>query len=156
VLVPSSAKSSPVKGIGAIQAATWEAINRARRSSAAEAQLERGRVVRLDGTVTAALRHEPSDGSLLGDAVRVMVRLLRDAQAWVGGSARAWRDHRRATKRRARDIQYTRGRPQGDLTRPPAASASARHGQQSRMLVGTGARLVLLKRRMVVRFRVSR
>ena len=68
-------------------------------------------MVRLDSTVTAALMHEPSDSSLLWDAVRVMVRLLREAQAWVGGSALAWRDHRRATKKRARDIQYTRGRP---------------------------------------------
>ena len=98
------------KTISAIQAETWEAINRALLSSAAEAQLERGRVVRLDSTVAAALMHEPSD-SLLWDAVRVMVRLLREAQAWVGGSALAWRDHRRATKKRARDIQYTRGRP---------------------------------------------
>jgi IS5 family transposase len=55
--------------------------------------------------------HEPSDSSLLWDAVRVMVRLLREAPAWVGGSAHAWRDHRRAAKKRARDIQYTRGRP---------------------------------------------
>jgi IS5 family transposase len=54
--------------------------------------------------------HEPSDSSLLGDAVRVMVRLLREVQAWVGGSALAWRDHQRAAKKRARDIQYTRGR----------------------------------------------
>ena len=69
-------------------------------------------MVRLDSTVTAALLHEPSDSSLLWDAVRVMVRLLREAQAWVGGSALAWRDHRRAAKKRARDIQYTRGRPQ--------------------------------------------
>jgi transposase, IS5 family len=68
-------------------------------------------MVRLDSTVTAALVHEPSDSSLLWDAIRVMVRLLREAQAWVGGSALAWRDHHRAAKRRARDIQYTRGRP---------------------------------------------
>jgi IS5 family transposase len=107
----SPRKSVLHKTISAIQAETWEAINRALLLSAAEAQLERGRVVRLDSTVTAALMHEPSDSSLLWDAVRVMVRLLREAQAWVGGSALAWRDHRRATKKRARDIQYTRGRP---------------------------------------------
>jgi transposase, IS5 family len=66
--------------------------------------------VRLDSTVTAALLHEPSDSSLLWDAVRVMVRLLKQANALVGGGL-SWRDHRRAAKKRDRAIQFTRGRP---------------------------------------------
>ena len=41
-------------------------------------------MVRLDSTVTAALVHEPSDSSLLWDAVRGMVRLLREADALRG------------------------------------------------------------------------
>jgi IS5 family transposase len=68
--------------------------------------------VRLDSTVTAALMHEPSDSSLLWDAVRVMVRLLKEANAMAGGIGLSWRDHRRAAKKRARAIQFTRGRPQ--------------------------------------------
>jgi IS5 family transposase len=68
-------------------------------------------VVRLDSTVTAALMHEPSDSSLLWDAVRVMVRLLREADGLVGRARLWWRDHRRAAKKRARAIQFTRGRP---------------------------------------------
>jgi transposase, IS5 family len=72
-------KSVLHKTISAIRAETWEAINRALLSSAAEAKLDRGRVVRLDSTVTAALVHEPSDSSLLWDAVRVMARLLKAA-----------------------------------------------------------------------------
>jgi IS5 family transposase len=107
----SPKKSVLHKTISAIRAETWEQINRALLTSARQEKLESGRMVRLDSTVTAALVHEPSDSSLLWDAVRVMVRLLREAQAWVGGSALAWRDHRRAAKKRARDIQYTRGRP---------------------------------------------
>ena len=67
--------------------------------------------MRLDSTVTAALMHEPSDSSLLWDAVRVMVRLLKQAQAWMGDIACAWRDHRRAAKRRWQAIAFTRGRP---------------------------------------------
>jgi IS5 family transposase len=51
--------------IGALRAATWEAINRALLPSAAGAKLQRGAVVRLDSTVTAARVHEPSDSSLL-------------------------------------------------------------------------------------------
>jgi transposase, IS5 family len=104
-------KSVLHKTISAIRAETWEQINRALLASAWQEKLESGGMVRLDSTVTAALLHEPSDSSLLWDAVRVMVRLLREAQAWVGASALAWRDHRRAAKKRARDIQYTRGRP---------------------------------------------
>jgi transposase, IS5 family len=97
--------------ISAIRAATWEQINRALLASARATKLERGRVVRLDSTVTAALMHEPSDSSLLWDAVRVMVRLLREAEGLVGRAGLCWRDHRRAAKKRARDIQFTRGRP---------------------------------------------
>src|SRR4051794_16547550 len=57
------------------------------------------------------LMHEPSDSSLLWDAVRVMVRLLKQAQRWMGDLARAWRDHRRAAKKRWQAIEFTRGRP---------------------------------------------
>ncbi len=71
---------------------------------------EAGTVVRIDSTVTAALMHEPSDSSLLWDAVRVMARLLNEADALMGGRL-AWRDHRRAAKKRAGAIKYTRGRP---------------------------------------------
>ena len=67
-------------------------------------------VARLDSTVTAALMHEPSDSSLLWDAVRVMVRLLKGADALIGGRL-VWRNHRRAAKKRARAIEFTRGRP---------------------------------------------
>jgi transposase, IS5 family len=107
----SPRKSALHQTIGAIRAETWERINRALLSSARTAKVERGRVVRVDSTVTAALVHEPSDSSLLWDAVRVMVRLLRDAPALVGGIGLSWRDHRRAAKKRARAIQFTRGRP---------------------------------------------
>ena len=107
----SPKKSVLHRTIGAIRAETWEVINRALLASAAEAKRERGRMVRLDSTVTAAPVHEPSDSSLLWDAVRVMVRLLKQATALDAGIARAWHDHRRAAKKRARAIQYTRGRP---------------------------------------------
>src|SRR4051794_10036478 len=80
-------------------------------TSARQEKIEDGSVVRLDSTVTSALMHEPSDSSLLWDAVRVMVRLLKQAQAWMSDIARAWRDHRRAAKKRWQAIEFTRGRP---------------------------------------------
>ena len=107
----SPKKSVLHKTISAIRAETWEAINRTLLASARQEKLEDGSIVRLDSTVTAALMHEPSDSSLLWDAVRVMVRLLKQAQAWMGDIARAWRDHRRAAKKRWRAIEFTRGRP---------------------------------------------
>ena len=76
----SPKKSVLQKTISAIRAATWEDINQAVLGSAREEKLERGRVIRIDSTATAALMHEPSDSSLLWDAVRVMVRLLQEAE----------------------------------------------------------------------------
>jgi IS5 family transposase len=102
-------KSVLHKTISAIRAQTFEGINRVLLASARQEKLESGRVVRVDSTVTAALIHEPSDSSLLWDAVRVTVRLLQQAEAL--GSAIPWHDHRRAAKKRARAIEYTRGRP---------------------------------------------
>jgi IS5 family transposase len=94
--------------ISAIRAETWEAINRALLVSARQEKIEAGKVVRFDSTVTAALMHEPSDSSLLWDAVRVLARLLQAADALVGGLG--WRDHRRAAKKRAHTIEYARDR----------------------------------------------
>ena len=108
----SPKKSVLQKTISAIRAETWEAINRTLLASARQEKLEDGRVVRLDSTVTAALMHEPSDSSLLWDAVRVMVRLLQEADAFLGGTGRGWRNHCRAAKKRWRAIEFTRGRPQ--------------------------------------------
>ena len=104
-------KSALQKAIGAIRAETWEAINRTLLGGARRRRVEDGGVVRLDSTVTAALMHEPSDSSLLWDAVRVMARLLKEADSLLGGGAIAWRDRRRAAKKRARAIQFIRGQP---------------------------------------------
>ncbi|NKL81414.1 ISNCY family transposase [Rhizobium leguminosarum] len=106
----SSPKKSVLhKTISAIRAGTFEAINRVLLTSARQDKVERGKVVRIDSTVTSALMHAPSDSSLLWDCVRVMVRLLQQAASL--GSAISWHDHCRAAKKRSRAIQFTRGRP---------------------------------------------
>src|SRR6516225_8439682 len=97
-------KSVLHRTISAIRAETWEVINRSLIASARAEKIEAGKVVRFDSTVTAALMHEPTDSSLLWDAVRVLARLLRAAEALVDGLE--WRDHRRAAKKRARTIEY--------------------------------------------------
>ena len=105
-------KSVLQKTISAITAATWEGINRVQLESAGQKKLERGDVIRLDSTVTAALMHEPSDNSLLWDAVRVMSRMLKRAENLLRPGKMTWCDRRRAAKRRAYAIQFTRGRVQ--------------------------------------------
>jgi transposase, IS5 family len=107
----SPKKSVLQRTISALRAETWEALNRMLLLGARQEKLEDGSVVRLDSTVTAAPIHEPSDSSLLWDAVRVMVRLLKAAEVWLGGDRPLWRDHRRAAKKRWRAIEFTRGRP---------------------------------------------
>ena len=99
------------KTISAIAAQTWETVNRSVVASAKGEKVESGEAIRLDSTVTPALLHEPSDSSLLWDAVRVMARMLKSADGLVEDSKITWRDRRRAAKRRAYAIQFTRGRP---------------------------------------------
>jgi transposase, IS5 family len=105
----SPKKSVLHKTISALRAETWEMVNQMVLASARQERVESGKVVRVDSTVTPALIHAPSDSSLLWDCVRVMVRLLQQADAL--GSAVAWHDHCRAAKKRAQAIKYARGRP---------------------------------------------
>jgi IS5 family transposase len=108
----SPQKSVLHKTISAIGAASWEAINRAVVSGARQDKLESGAMVRIDSTVTKALMHAPTDSSLLWDAVRVMVRLLKQASALPGAPPIIWCNHRRLAKKRALAIQYFRGKEQ--------------------------------------------
>ena len=106
----SPKKSVLHQTISAICASTWEAVNRALLVSAQQNKLESGATVRIDSTVSAALMHSPSDSTLLWDTVRVMTRLLRRAEALPGAPAVRWRDRRRLAKKRARAIDYSRGK----------------------------------------------
>src|SRR5258708_8351174 len=105
----SPKKSVLHQTIGALRAEPGEAVNQAVLASAKADKLESGAAVRMDSTVSAALMHEPSDSTLLWDAVRVMTRLLRQAAAVPGAPAIGWRDRRRVAKKRARAIDYSRG-----------------------------------------------
>ena len=95
--------------IAAIRPETWEAVNQTLLASAKTDRLENGATVRIDSTVTEALMHDPSDSTLLWDAVRVITRLLDRAEALPGAPAVRWRDRRRLAKKRARAIEYSRG-----------------------------------------------
>src|ERR1700747_139119 len=105
----SPKKSVLPQTIATIRAETWEAINQALLTSTKQDRLESGATVRLDSTVTAALMHEPSDSTLLSDAVRVMTRLLQRGEALPGAPAVQWRDRRRLAKKRGRAHPDERG-----------------------------------------------
>jgi transposase, IS5 family len=82
-------------------------------ASARQEKVETGKVVRLDSTVTAALLHEPSDSSLLWDAVRVMVRLVKAADALIGGRSRLAQSSARGEDAGARDRVCSRSTDPG-------------------------------------------
>ena len=105
-------KSALQANIGALRATTWEAINQAVLCDAKHSRVESGKMMRVDSTVTKSNIHEPSDSTLLWDAVRVMVKLMRRAEKLRGGQRLAWHNHSRVAKKRARAIHYTKGRQQ--------------------------------------------
>ena len=115
----SPKKSVLHKTISAIRAETWEAINRTLLASARQEKLEDGSIVRLDSTVTAALMHEPSDSSLLWDAVRVMVRLLK-----AGGGV-AGRHRPRLARSSPRGQEAVRGPSSSPAAGPNGCSSTA-------------------------------
>jgi len=122
-------KSVLQETISAIGAGTWERINRCLLASARETKVETGTRLRLDSTVTETTIHEPSDSSLLYDAVRIMVRLLDAAGELPDAPAITWHDHSRRAKRRAQAIDHCRkGTKRTTLYRDLIAVARATQG----------------------------
>lgn len=73
-------KASTLQGvISLIRVETWERINQLLVKGALDTKLESAKMIRIDSTVTDSPIHAPWDSSLLGDAVRVMDRLMQDA-----------------------------------------------------------------------------
>ena len=96
--------------ISAISDVTWEQINQRLLQRAQQAKVEKGEMLRIDSTVTDSPIHEPSDSTLLGDGVRVLVRLLQRAEELASGIVKIeYRNHQRVAKKRMRAIEYTRG-----------------------------------------------
>jgi len=145
----SPKKSVLQQTISAISAASWEAINRAVLSSARQQKLDDGSVVRIDSTVTESLMHAPTDSSLLWDGVRVMVRLLKQAETLLDATPFTWRNHRRLAKKRAAAIQYSHGKQQKAklyrdlITATRATMASLRLAAQHLLACGSIEAVVL-------------
>lgn len=91
-------RSALQKAIKRVRAETWEATNRMIVGYAAKHGVETGKKVRSDCTVVESNIHHPTDSSLLWDCVRVLARLMGDAQESFGIR---FSDHSRRAKRRA-------------------------------------------------------
>ncbi len=84
-----------------VRATTLEEINQVLVMHARAMRVEEGWKVRIDCTVTEANIHEPTDGQLLLDVVRVLTRLMGQARDRFGVT---FRDRRRRAKRRALNV----------------------------------------------------
>jgi len=94
------------KNIKMISPETWEEINRVLVCWAKDQDIEKGRQVRIDCTVVETDIHPPSDSSLLYDSVRVLSRLLGQADGRWGRLI--YQDHCRRAKRRMMNIMNAR------------------------------------------------
>lgn len=96
--------------ISKISAQTWEVMNRELLSIASDEGVEKGRMVRIDSTVTQTNIHQPTDSSLLNDCVRSMHNLLLKLDAHHKPGVLKIHNHTRVSKRLAYNIGYSRGK----------------------------------------------
>ncbi len=102
VLDEAPSRATLQRNIKGITEETWQAINRIVLGYAAEHNVEDGRKVRTDGTVTETTIHAPTDSSLLWDCVRVLTRLL--ARAREDFTVGRFPSRARRARRRALDV----------------------------------------------------
>jgi IS5 family transposase len=102
------AKSTLAENVKKVRAETLEALNRLLLKRASREKVEHGRKVRIDSTVTETNIHEPSDSTLLWDAVRVLTELLERAKVVAGFAG--WTDHTKRAKRRMLGVQRAKSK----------------------------------------------
>ena len=107
-LEPTPTRATLAENLKKVRAGTLEAIGAMVIRYAAKTGVERGRKVRVDSTVVETNVHAPTDSSLLWDGVRVLTRLLKEADGCFGFGL--YTDHTRRAKRRMLAIQHTRSK----------------------------------------------
>ena len=75
---------------------------------ALEKKVVAGRKLRVDTTVGETNIHYPTDSTLLGDGVRVLIPVMKKVAAVVGEMGTQFRDRSRSVKRRVVEIAYAR------------------------------------------------
>jgi len=104
-------KSALNKNIKSISPESWAVIMRELLGNAKDANIEKGRKVRIDCTVVESNIHKPYDSTHLFDCVRVLTRLMSKAQDEFAIGV-PFCDHQRRAKRRMVAIQYAKGKKQ--------------------------------------------
>lgn len=142
-----------------IDADSWEEINRVLLLDSKDKGIEKGRMVRIDSTVTQTNIHEPSDSSLIWDCVRVAVRLLNGFKESFKPGSFNFCNHSKATKKKAYNVAFKRGRnkvnlykqllrllnnTKGYLCEALSSSAAVEHQIQHASLVAEAGRLLPL------------
>ena len=93
-------KSALNRNIKMISDQTWELINRQILGYAQINNIEKGRKVRTDCTCVESNIHNPTDSTLLWDAVRVLSRLIERSRDEYGLKVPFYSNHKRRAKRR--------------------------------------------------------
>jgi transposase, IS5 family len=65
-----------------------------------------GRKMRVDTTVVETNIHYPTDSTLMGDGVRVLIRVMKRVAGQIGEAGAKFRDRSRSVKRRILEIAY--------------------------------------------------
>ena len=103
-LVATPSKSALAATLRRVTPRTLAGLNDQLVTSAAARAIEPARTVRMDATVVPVAIHPPTDSNLLLDAVRVLQRTLRQAEAVAGFTA--YHRHLKRAKRRAMEIAH--------------------------------------------------
>jgi transposase, IS5 family len=108
-------KSALNRNIKVISDQTWEMINRDLLGYAKKENIEKGRTVRADCTCVESNIHEPSDSTLLWDAVRVLSRLIERCRDDFGIKVPGYQNHKRRAKRRMMAVMNAKTKNQRKL-----------------------------------------
>jgi IS5 family transposase len=151
-LEPMPDHTTVLRWANRIQPVTLHALLDRVTDLACPREVTRGRTLRTDTTVVETDIHHPSDSTLLADGVRVLSRLVKQANSVLGGATttatRLFRDRTRSAAKLARRIGETmvRGRQRTDQERCrlyqrllTVARASLRHAHQVRAQVADQA-----------------
>lgn len=103
-LTETPSKSALAATLRRVRPATLAQMNAQLVTSPGARAVERARTVRMDATVVPVTIHHPTDSTLLTDAVRVLDRLLQQAERAAGFTA--YHRHRKRAKRRALEIVH--------------------------------------------------
>ena len=131
-------KATLLRWAATIRPTTLQALLDRSAVLARQAKVTRARKLRLDSTCVQTPIHHPTDSGLLGDGVRVLSRLLRQArplvQEYLAGVHDAFRSRVRSARRVLQQLHRARqGRPNGT----GEAAADVQRGLYTRLLAIT-------------------